>query len=219
MKTHTAIEREIIDELLARRSDLAPCVPALEALHRALVACYDAGAKLLVCGNGGSHADSVHIVGELMKSYERRRPLPDAMARALEGLPWGEELAAHLEGGLPAIALGCSGALKTAVENDSPLRDIAFAQEVCALAKPGDVFLGISTSGNAVNVLMAMSTAKAAGCKTAALTGPHGGKLAIHADIAIKAPGASPKVIQEAHLCLYHTVCGLIEAHYFPESR
>ena len=117
------------------------------------------------------------------------------------------------------MSIGFNGALKSAVENDCPLRDIAFAQEVCALAKPSDVLMGISTSGNADNCLMAMSTAKAAGGTTVSLTGPKGGAMAQAADIAIKAPGDSTKVVQEAHLVLYHTTCALIEGHFFPEMR
>ncbi len=215
----TPVEQECLDALPARRPDLTGCIGPLLELHDALVRCYDGGGKLLACGNGGSNADAMHIVGELCKSFERKRPLPDSFRDALQGLPWGDELAAHLEAGLAAVAIGFNGSLKTAVENDSALRDIAFAQEVCALAKPGDVLLAISTSGNAANCLMAMSTAKAVGCTTVTLTGPHGGKLAIHADIAVKAPGDSVKTIQEAHICLYHTMCCLIEAHYFPEKR
>ncbi len=212
-------EREIVESLLARRPDLRSCVEPLLHLHDALVQCYDNGGKLMACGNGGSNSDATHIIGELCKSFERKRPLSSEIAKNLEGLPWGEELQAHLEQGLAAVTLGLNGALKTAVENDSPLRDIAFAQETLALAKPGDVLLCISTSGNAVNCLMAQSTAKACGCVTASLTGPHGGKLALHADIAIKAPGDSVKVIQEAHIALYHTFSCLIEAHYFPDRR
>lgn len=184
-----------------------------------MVTCYDAGGKLLVCGNGGSHADAVHITGELCKSFERLRPLPSEVVDRLQGAPFGRELAAHLEAGLAAIPLGVNGALKTAVENDSPLRDMAFAQEVVALAKPGDVVLGISTSGNADNCVMAMSTAKALGAVTASLTGPHGGVMAGLADVAIKAPGIGTKEIQEAHIVLYHTFCALIEVHYFPDLR
>ncbi|HNR35466.1 MAG TPA: SIS domain-containing protein, partial [Candidatus Hydrogenedentes bacterium] len=137
----------------------------------------------------------------------------------LDPLPYGKELAQYLETGLPAIALGCNGALKTAVENDSPLRNIAYAQETLALGKPGDVFIGISTSGNAENCLMAMSVARAVGMTVVSLTGPKGGKMAEFADIALRAPGNTTKEIQEAHLALYHTFCALIEAHYFPEMR
>ncbi|MCH7960124.1 MAG: SIS domain-containing protein [Candidatus Hydrogenedentes bacterium] len=215
----TTVEQEIIDDLIARRPELAVCVDALLALHEALVHSYDADGKVLVCGNGGSNADSMHIVGELCKSFERKRPLAPEIVRDLEGLPWGDELAEHLEQGLPAIALGFNGSLKTAVENDSPLRDIAFAQECCTMARKGDVFIGISTSGNATNCLMALSAAKAVGCTTVSLTGPHGGKLAMHADIAVKAPGETVAQIQEAHISLYHAFCSMIEAHYFPEYR
>lgn len=215
----TPIEQEILDGMARRRPDLEACRPALLALHEALVRAYDAGGKLLTCGNGGSHADSVHIVGELCKSFERKRPVSRDVVERLKGLPLGEELLSNLESGLPAITLGLNGALKTAVENDSPLRDIAFAQEAYALLKPEDVLIGISTSGNATNCLMAMSVAKAVGATAVSLTGPKGGKMAALADIALRAPGDSVKVIQEAHLVLYHTTCALIEAHYFPDKR
>jgi D-sedoheptulose 7-phosphate isomerase len=215
----SSVEQAIVDGMLNRRPGLEGCLDELFALHAALVQCYDRGGKFLVCGNGGSNADAMHIVGELCKSFERKRPVPPAMADKLKGLPMGEELAQHLEVGLAAIALGFNGSLKTAVENDSPLRDVAFAQETYALLKPEDVLMGISTSGNAGNCLMAMSIAKAVGATVVSLTGPKGGKMAQFADIAIKAPGDSTKVIQEYHLVLYHTFCAMIEAHYFPEMR
>jgi D-sedoheptulose 7-phosphate isomerase len=198
---------------------LIDCAKDILALHLALVKTYDAGGKLLLCGNGGSNADAMHIAGELCKSFERLRPLPQPLARNLLAQPMGEELAKHLEAGLASIPLGFNGSLKTAVENDSPLRDMAFAQETVALAKPEDVLLGISTSGNARNCLMAMSVAKAIGATTVSLTGPVGGKMAEAADIAIRAPGDSVKVIQEAHLAIYHTFCAMIEVHFFPDIR
>lgn len=215
----TALEQEQIDQLLERRPDLAPCVDALLKVNAALVDCYDTGGKLLTCGNGGSNADAMHIVGELCKSFERKRPIPDAMAETLRPLPFGAELAEHLEFGLAAVALGFNGSLKTAVENDNPVRDIGFAQEALALLKPGDVLLALSTSGNAANCLMAMSVAKAIGATTVSFTGPHGGRMAEFADIAVKAPGTSTKVVQESHIALYHTMCLLIETHYFMEKR
>lgn len=217
--TLTALEQEQLDALLARRPDLHACVDPLLRIHEALVECYDTGGKLLTCGNGGSNADAMHIVGELCKSFERKRPVPEALADALRPLPHGAELAEHLEYGLAAVALGFNGSLKTAVENDNPIRDIAFAQEALALLKPGDVLLALSTSGNATNCLMAMSVAKAVGATTVSFTGPKGGKMAEFADIALKAPGDSTKVIQEAHIALYHTMCLLIETHYFTEMR
>lgn len=219
MTSLSNIEQEIVDQMLTRRPDLEPCIKTLLHVHEALVTCYDNGGKLLLCGNGGSNADAMHIAGELCKSFERKRPISSHVKERLRKLPLGEGLAEHLEAALPAIALGFNGSLKTAVENDSALRDIAFAQEAFALVKANDVLLGISTSGNAANCLMAMSTAKALGAVTVSLTGPDGGEMAAAADIALKAPGDSTKVIQEAHIVLYHTFCALIEAHYFPEIR
>jgi len=215
----TDLERNILDALLARRPELQACVPALLELHAALISCYDNDGTLFTCGNGGSNADAMHIVGELCKSFERQRTLPADFADNLEGLPFGAELSRHLEAGLPAVALGLNSALKTAVENDSPQRDIAFAQELTALMRPGDVLIALSTSGNASNCLMAMSVAKAKAGVAAVFTGPKGGKMAEFADIAVKAPGDSTKVVQEAHISLWHTMCLLIEAHYFPEPR
>lgn len=215
----STVEQEVVAGMVARRPDLEPCLAPLLALHEALVKTYDGGGKFLICGNGGSNADAMHIAGELCKSFERKRPLPPAVAARLSGLPFGEVLQRYLESGLPAVSLGFNGSLKTAVENDSPLRDVAFAQEAFALGKPGDVLMGISTSGNADNCLMAMSAVKAIGGTTVSLTGPHGGQMAETADIAINAPGVSTKEVQEGHIVLYHTTCALIEAHYFPEPR
>ena len=215
----TAREQAILAGMLKRRQDLVQCVEGLLELHDALVQTFTNGGKLLVCGNGGSHADAAHIAGELCKSFERKRPVPAGLALRLQERPFGNQLAQHLEVGLPAITLGLNAPLKTAVENDSPTRDIAFAQETYALAKPGDLLLAISTSGNADNCLMAMTIAKAIGATAAALTGPDGGKMADMADIALRAPGDSTKVIQEAHVVLYHTFCAMVEAHFFPEMR
>ena len=219
MSTLAPLEQEVLDGLLGRRPDLAGCQETLLQLHDALLACYEGGGTLFTCGNGGSNGDALHIVGELNKSFERLRPLSAERKAKFDGLPFGKELAENLEAGLSSHALGFNGALKTAVENDNPIRDIAFAQELNALVKPGDVLLALSTSGNADNCLMAMSTAKAYGATAVSMTGPKGGKMAEFADIAIKAPGDSTKVIQEAHIALWHTMCLLIEVHYFPEMR
>lgn len=219
MPALSPLEQDVLQGLLNRRPDLAGCQEPLLALHETLVRCYDNGGTLFTCGNGGSNADALHIVGELNKSFERLRPLKPELKARFEGLPFGEELATNLEAGLASHALGFNGALKTAVENDNPIRDIAFAQELNALVKPGDVLLAISTSGNANNCLMAMSTAKAYGATAVSLTGPKGGKMAEFADIAIKSPGDSTKIIQEGHIALWHTMCLLIEVHYFPDMR
>jgi D-sedoheptulose 7-phosphate isomerase len=213
------VEQEVLDELNARRPDLTACVPGLLELHEKLVTIYDNGGTFYVCGNGGSMADASHIVGELNKSFERKRTLdPDLQARLME-LPFGDELANHLEAGLRSHTLGLNDALKTAVENDIPVPGIAFAQELNALARPGDILLCLSTSGNARNCRMAMSVAKALGVTSAVLTGPDGGAMKDEGDIIIYCPGSSTKQIQEAHISLWHTTCCLIEAHYFPEMR
>jgi len=219
MSSLNTLEQMILDGMLGRRPDLETCSQELVQVHEALVKCYDGGGTLFTCGNGGSYSDALHIVGELVKSFERRRPLDSALMAALEPLPFGEELAGNLEAGLPAITLGLNAALKTAVENDCPVRDIAFAQELNVMMKPGDVLLAISTSGNAPNCRMALSVAKAKGGIGVAFTGPKGGAMADFADIVVKTPGDSTKVVQEAHATLWHTLCCLIEAHYFPEPR
>lgn len=213
------VVQEILDGMLERRPELEGCVESLLAFHDTLWKCYDAGGKLLICGNGGSSADAMHIAGELDKSFERIRPIPRALANRLKGLPFGDDLRKHLEAGLPAIPLGCNAALKTAIENDSELRDIAFAQEMLSLGNKGDVLLAISTSGNADNCLMALAVARAIGATGAALTGPHGGEMASFAEIAIRAPGQCTKTVQESHVVLYHTLCAMVEAHYFPKPR
>ncbi len=219
MSSLNTLEQMIVDGMLGRSPDLETCSQELVKTHEALVKCYDGGGTLFTCGNGGSYADAMHIVGELVKSFERRRPLSSAFMAALEPLPYGVDLAQHLEAGLPAITLGLNLALKTAVENDSPMRDISFAQELNVMMRPGDVLLAISTSGNAPNCRMALSVAKAKGGTGIAFTGPKGGAMADFADIVIKTPGDSTKVVQEAHATLWHTLCCLIEAHYYPEPR
>ena len=219
MSAASSEEQRLLGELKVRRPDLEGCIPALEEAYRALRGAFAKGGKLLTCGNGGSHADAMHIVGELCKSFERKRPLRPDFAARLAQEPGGEALARHLETGLPAITLGLNGALKSAVENDSALPEMAYAQEAHALLQPGDALLAISTSGNARNCLLAMTAARAAGARTMALTGPHGGAMAQRADYPVKAPGDSVKTIQEAHIALYHTLCALVEAAFFPDAR
>ena len=194
MSSLNTLEQMILDGMLGRRPDLETCSQELTQTHEALVRCYDGGGTLFTCGNGGSYSDAMHIVGELVKSFERRRPLESAYMAALEPLPFGGELAAHLEAGLPAITLGLNAALKTAVENDCPVRDIAFAQELNVMMKPGDVLLAISTSGNAANCRMALSVAKARGGTPptpARMPCPPGSSATTMGPPTITTPGAS----------------------------
>jgi D-sedoheptulose 7-phosphate isomerase len=177
---------------------------------------YEAGGKLLVAGNGGSSADAEHIVGELMKSFVKKRVLPESFINnILEVDPKiAEYIIPRLQPGLPAIALSGHNSLNTACINDID-GSITFAQQVYGYGKEGDVFLGISTSGNAKNVLYAAGTAKAKGMKIIALTGGDGGGLKSLANIAIIVPEKETYKIQELHLPVYHCLCLMIEDYFF----
>lgn len=176
------------------------------------------GGTLYLCGNGGSMADALHISGELLKAFARRRPLPAALAQALRRERYGEALAAHLQAGLRAHVLGANPILASAVANDIPVPGIGYAQELAALARPGDVFLGISTSGQATNVLMALSVARALGLATIGLTGSAraDNPLASGVDVPLVVPGTETATVQEQHIALYHQLCLMLEAHFFP---
>ncbi len=181
----------------------------------ALVQGFTAHRRLLLCGNGGSCADAMHIAGELMKSFKIPRPLSDAEKSRFEQSDSAEILTVHLERGLPCIALGLNHSLFTAIQNDKTAAALQYAQELSVLGERGDMLMGISTSGTAQNVLYAVSTARALGMKTFALTGLAGGKLAQLADIAIKAPETSTESVQELHIIIYHTLCAMLEARFF----
>jgi D-sedoheptulose 7-phosphate isomerase len=205
-----------LDELLARHPVLAPCRPDIDAAFRALVESWSAGGKLLICGNGGSAADSDHIVGELMKGFMSRRPLPaDAQARLRATDPrLGPELAQKLQGALPAINLASASALATAFANDVS-GELAFAQATLGYGRKGDVLLGISTSGNAANVRAAFCVARANGLRTIGLTGRTGGAMAGLCDVLIRVPAERTFEVQELHLPVYHCLCAMAEAHFF----
>jgi D-sedoheptulose 7-phosphate isomerase len=201
--------------LLERYPVLRPCEAELRAALDLLAAVYRGGNKLLVCGNGGSAADSEHLVGELMKGFLKRRPIPAEDAAKLEAAG-GKDIASRLEGALPAIALPSQMALLTATANDNDY-DLSFAQQVYGLGKPGDALLAISTSGRSKNVCNAVIVAKAFGLKSIALTGQSGGELAPMADIAIKVPSENVAEIQELHLPVYHWLSTELEAAFFAE--
>ncbi len=199
-----------LDELAARCPDLAPLRPELERAFEAMRDALRAGGKLLLAGNGGSAADCEHWAGELLKGFESRRPL-GAEERAQ--LP--PELADRLQGGLVAIPLTSFYALRTAIANDVA-GEMEFAQLAWALGRPGDVFVGISTSGNSRSVCLAAQAARARGCRVVALTGRGGGTLAGLADIALRAPADRTLRVQEFHLPIYHTLSLMLEDAFFP---
>ncbi len=209
-------EMEQLDVLIERYPVLAGIRGQVLAAYEIMRECYEGGGKLLVAGNGGSSSDSEHIVGELMKGFIKRRPVTEEFAKALEAADpeRGPELAAKLQGGLPAIALTGHAALSTAYLNDVD-GDLIFAQQLYGYGKPGDVFLGISTSGNSRNVVYAMAVAKAKGLKTIALTGRDGGIMGRTADVAVIVPETETYRIQELHLPVYHALCLMLEEHFF----
>lgn len=207
---------KIINELLERypklKSGESDIIKAFEIIRDT----YVEGGKLLVAGNGGSAADSEHIVGELMKGFVKQRPLSDEMKEVLCSTDefYGKELAEKLQGALPAISLVGHPGLSTAYLNDvDPV--LGFAQQVNGFGKEGDVFFAISTSGNSKNILYAMVMAKAKGMKVVALTGRDGGKMKDYADVSIVVDEMETFKIQELHLPVYHALCLMIEEEFF----
>jgi D-sedoheptulose 7-phosphate isomerase len=209
---------KLLAQLLQRYPILQACEKDLAAAFDLLAASYKNGNKLLVCGNGGSAADSEHIVGELMKGFLKRRPISAEHAGKLEsaGGAAGKEIARRLQGTLAAISLPSQMSLLTATANDGDF-EMVFAQQVYGLGRPGDVLLAISTSGKSKNICNAVIVAKAFGIKSIALTGKSGGDLAPLADIAIKVPSDNVAEIQELHLPVYHWLSTELEAAFFPE--
>jgi D-sedoheptulose 7-phosphate isomerase len=206
----------LVDQLCERYPALTTVKADIGRACDQLVACYEQGGKVLVCGNGGSCADSDHIVGELMKSFELKRPVsPDVQAKLAALSPErGSYLARHLQQGLPAISLTAHAALITAVANDID-GDIIFAQQVTGYGKPGDILLGISSSGNSQNVLDACMVAKAMDLKVIGLTGETGGKMKEFCDILINVPGKRTFMVQELQFPVYHVLCLAVEHHFF----
>ena len=209
-------EYEYIQELLERYPVLKREETALREVYEIIKNCYEAGGKLLIAGNGGSCADSEHIVGELMKGFVKKRPVSEKVVEALKKTDpkAGAALAERLQQGLPAIALTGHPGLTTAFLNDVD-GSMVYAQQVLGYGKPGDVFLGISTSGNSENVKLAAITAKALGLRTVGLLGRDGGSIRALCDAAIVVPEQETYKIQELHLPVYHALCLMLEEHFF----
>ena len=178
----------------------------VEECSAELIRCFARGGKLLVCGNGGSAADSAHIVGELVKGFMKKRPVSGVIREACGGAP--------LQQGLPAIDLTAQGAVISAIINDLG-GECVYAQQVMAYGRPGDVLIGISTSGNAQNVLLAMKAARQLGMTTIAMTGEGGGAMGACCDLLLNAPETETYRVQEEHIRLYHQLCAQVEAHFF----
>jgi D-sedoheptulose 7-phosphate isomerase len=204
--------------MVANNPALVSATTSLSAAYGVIVASQEYGGCLYLCGNGGSMADALHISAELLKSFTLPRPLDaDLQQRLAEAGPDGKMLGRALQRGLRAVVLGLNHSLSSAVENDVSTQGIGYAQELLALAQPGDVLLAISTSGNARNVCYAAQVARALDVAVIGLTGQGGGKLASLADVTIRAPSTDTARVQEYHQPLYHCLCEMLEVRFFGE--
>ena len=219
MRTLEPRLEKYIDLLISRYPALGEVKQAIIDAYLVMEECYEHDGKLLIAGNGGSAADSEHIAGELMKRFKTPRPVTPEFAEKLKTIDpvRGENLAKNLERGLMAIPLVAHEALSTAYINDVDGLGV-FAQQLFGFGRPGDVFLGISTSGNSKNVMSATVVARALGIKVIGLTGAKGGELAKVADVCVKAPSDETYMIQEFHLPIYHCWCLMLEDKFFGEK-
>ncbi len=212
--------QEQLKRLVARYPELDICLPTVTRAFEILAEAYRRDGKVLICGNGGSAADSEHIVGELMKGYLLARPLPESVrARLIDAFPQhGTYLADHLQGALPTISLVSQTSLLTAYANDvAP--DMTFAQQVYGYGRAGDAVIGISTSGQSANVVHALQVARALELKTIGFTGRQGGALPELCDVAICVPWDSTPDVQERHLAIYHVLCAMLEEEFFSRGK
>src|SRR5690349_14102676 len=205
-----------IEKLISRYPALETCAADIQAAFEILYTCFRDGGKVLACGNGGSASDAEHMVGELMKGYLSKRSVPEEVRAKLlsSSLEHGNYLATHLQGALPAISLVSQTSLLSAIANDIAA-DMVLAQQVYAYGREGDTLIGISTSGNARNVIHAMQVARALGLHTISLTGPTGGRLKPLCEVCICVPGESTPTIQERHLPIFHVLCAMLEEEFF----
>ncbi len=218
----------MLEERILKHVDLlVNRYPKLESIRQPVIdaylvmeECYAHDGKLMIAGNGGSAADSEHIAGELMKRFKTPRPVtPEFAERLVKADPVrGPQLAKNLERGLTAVPLVAHEALSTACINDVDGYGV-FAQQLLGFGRPGDVLLGISTSGNSQNIMNAAAVAKAVNIKVIGLTGAEGGDLAQAADVAVKAPETETYMIQELHLPIYHCWCLMLEDKFFGGSK
>ena len=199
----------MLNELMNRYPCLEECKDSILDAEKALIELYENRGKLLICGNGGSCADSEHIAGELMKGFLKQRHLSPEESEGLE-----PEIVAKLQNGLPCIPLTSFSALNTAFCNDVE-PELVFAQPLWVLGNKGDMLIAISTSGNSKNVVAAAKVAKAKGMRVLALTGKSGGKLKEIADITIAVPETETFKVQELHLPAYHYLCAKVEAYFY----
>jgi len=205
-------------------SDLYQRYPELKVIEYSILEAFsilknsiEKEGTVFTCGNGGSASDADHIAGEFLKSFMIRRKASGKFredALKIFGEDAGGKICDGLEDGIKSIALNSNPAFVTAFSNDSsPF--MVYAQQLHVLGRKGDVLIGLSTSGNAVNVINAFKVAKIKGAKSILMTGSGGGECARLADCCIKAPSDKTYVIQEYHLPIYHALCAMIEEQFY----
>ncbi len=209
----------LADNLAQRYPALQPTIATLCDCVQVIVQMHRHGGRLLICGNGGSAADAQHIVGELVKSFGHPRKLTAAQQAVMQQVDAtdGPKLATKLQQGVSAMALSDNAALLTAIANDTAA-ELVFAQQVFVHGRKGDVLLGISTSGNSLNVIHALQVARALGLTTLGLCGSKACRMDSICDHLLKAPATETYQIQEYHLPLYHALCLMIEAELYAGS-
>ena len=203
-----------LEELFMHYPELTVQAHAIRGAIQTIVRMYRQGNKLLICGNGGSCADSDHISGELLKGFLLPRSLTPEDRAAFDAEMRVSRKLDVLQKGIPAIPLPQLAAAMTAFSNDANA-EMAFAQLVYALGRPGDVFLGISTSGRSGNVVLAAETAKALGLHTIALTGENESPLSELCRFTVRVPATDTYRVQEYHLPVYHCICAEVERELF----
>ena len=207
--------KKIYEELFERYPSLSGIKENVLKAFEAIKLTYEQGGSLYCAGNGGSSSDCEHIVGELLKSFKKRRAVDEKTANNLSS--YGEDgayILSKLEGSLPATSLISQTGILTAFANDKSW-DTAIAQQLYGLGKQGDCLVVLSTSGNSKNCVYAVLVAKAKGIKTIAFTGVAGGKLKDICDVAICVPEMETYKVQELHLPVYHCLCAMLEVEFF----
>ena len=205
-----------IDQLCDRYPALSDLRSRISDAAEMIIGCYNKGGKLLICGNGGSSADADHLAAELMKSFESVRPLEESFKNRLYEISGirGKYLASKLEHSLPAISLSSNTALTTSVSNDID-PSLVFAQQIIGYGNENDLLIGISTSGNSQNIVDACITARALNINVIGITGKTGGKMKQYCDVLVNVPETRTAMVQELHLPVMHTMCRIIENHFY----
>jgi len=206
----------MLNNLIKNYPFLEVCRKDISSAFELLKSAYVNNGIILTCGNGGSAADAEHMVGELMKAFNRERPLPEDLQHNFISRfgKEGKHLAKNLQSSIKAISLVSQTSLITAISNDIS-SDLIFAQQVIGYGQPGDILFAISTSGDSENILYAVYTAKILGLKVIGLTGRTGGKMKSHCDVTICVPAEATPRVQELHIPVYHTLCAMLENYFF----